>query len=580
MQNASVQDEVLPLLVEKGQLRASDIERVERIAATSNMGRGLGYHLVRTGMLRSEDLVAELSEYFRVPGVNLAEQTIPADAWGFVPKRFIQENHVVPLSAEGRRLHVAMPDPTDVELVDALRFAINANIVVSVADEYSLESAVDAHFGIAKKDLPMMGQILAELERSDPEENASTEEEEIAVLAMKEEIEDTPVVRLISYVLSEAVIKRASDIHFECGDDAMRIRYRIDGSLVIMHSPPKKWWGNTVARLKVMAKLNTSERRRPQDGRIRHTMMNGRVVDYRVSTLPTTVSGKETERVVLRILDKTAVALELDSLGMDEVEQSSILQTILSPYGMILTSGPTGSGKTTTQYSILARLNKPDVNILTVEDPVEYDFPGINQTEVREELGVSFAEALRTFLRQDPDVIMLGEIRDAETAKIAVRAALTGHFVLSTLHADSAILTLMRLAEMGVERGNIASAVSLVCAQRLVRRICDACKEPTEYSPADLKLYGVTEMEAAGIRFMQGRGCEQCNSTGFRGRVGLYEILRLTPDIQELILDGAPARELMQRAILGGMKTLRMTGMEKVRQGVVSLDEVVRETIQ
>jgi type IV pilus assembly protein PilB len=575
----SVQDEILRPLVKQGVLRESDLERAERIAATSDTGRGLIFHLVRLGTLTAERAVAELAEHFGVQGVNVAQVEIDDENWSFLPDGFAQENRVVPVAIEGRRLYIAVADPTDVEVADALRFSVKAQIVVLVADEYSIETVIEAKFGLSGPDIPEIDDIMAELERAEPDD-AGPDDSEAAVIAMQEEIEDTPVVRLISYTLGDAVLKRASDIHYEAGDNGTRIRYRIDGALVTMYEPPRKWWANTVARLKVMAKLNTAERRRPQDGRIRHKMSNGRIVDYRVSTLPTTVSGKNTERVVLRILDKTAVALELDSLGMDEADQLAISQTILSPYGMVLTSGPTGSGKTTTQYSILARLNKPDVNILTVEDPVEYDFPGINQTEVRDDLGITFAEALRTFMRQDPDIIMLGEIRDAETAKIAVRAAMTGHFVLSTVHADSAVLTLMRLIEMGIERVNIASAVSLVCAQRLVRRICSECKESVEYTPDELRLFGVSEAEAQEIEFFRGRGCDACTGTGCRGRVGLYEIMRVTPQIQELILGGAPSREILQKAILGGMKTLRMTGMDKVREGIVSLEEVVKETVQ
>ncbi|HER20428.1 MAG TPA: type II secretion system protein GspE, partial [Chromatiales bacterium] len=508
---------------------------------------------------------------FKVQAIDLANVEISDETLDALPRGTVVSKGVIPVSRQGKRLYVAMTDPADVETLDEIRFSTTDRVVPVVADEFSIESFLKARF--ASDSGQDFDKFLDEIAGTDVFDVEVVDEEDIAKLAVEEEVEAAPVVKLINRVLVDAVERAASDIHFEFYEHETRIRYRIDGSLIPVAAPPKKWDKALVSRLKIISKLNIGERRVPQDGRTKLKVQN-RVVDFRVSTLPCSFG----EKIVLRILDKSVVSLDMDNLGMEERELDIIARTIKSPVGMLLVTGPTGSGKTTTLYSVLASLNRDEVNLLTVEDPIEYDLPGINQVAVRPEVGLDFTKALKAFLRQDPDVIMVGEVRDRETADIAVRSALTGHLVLSTLHTNDAPSTITRLSEMGVERFNIATALVAIVAQRLVRRICTSCKKPHAPTPQDLRFARLSEEEAKQIQFKKGTGCPACDGTGYKGRIGLYELLPITSDIQEMIIAGATATEIKQRAIRDGMQTLRMTGMNKVRLGLTTLDEIIKHT--
>lgn len=386
------------------------------------------------------------------------------------------------------------------------------------------------------------------------------------------QVEDAPVVKLINGILNDAVNRGASDIHFECYEKEVRVRYRIDGVLLEVMRPPVRLKSALVSRFKILSDLNIAERRLPQDGRIK-LRVGHRIIDFRVSTLPTLFG----EKIVLRILDKETLPLDLESFGIEPEARGKFVKAVLHPYGMVLVTGPTGSGKTTTLYSALNRISTQEVNVLTAEDPIEYNLDGINQVQIRPGIGLDFAAALRAFLRQDPDVIMVGEVRDTETASIAIRAALTGHLVLSTLHTNDAPSTITRLIDMGVEPFNVASAVNLITAQRLVRRICEGCRERVSYTDEYLSAAQITD-EERGIAFYRGRGCNRCGGSGYRGRQGLYEVMEMTPTLRRMVVQNASTAELRDRAVLEGMSTLRMDGMLKVKLGITTLEEVVKET--
>ena len=390
---------------------------------------------------------------------------------------------------------------------------------------------------------------------------------------LQAQVEEAPVVKLINGILNDAVSRGASDIHFECYEKDVRVRYRIDGVLQEIMRPPPKMKAALISRFKILSDLNIAERRVPQDGRIK-LRIGKRVIDFRVSTLPTLFG----EKIVLRILDKGNLTLDLEKFGMEPKAEADFMRAILNPYGMVLVTGPTGSGKTTTLYSALSKINTPEVNILTAEDPVEYNLQGIVQVQVNEKAGLTFPAALRSILRQDPDVILVGEIRDKETANIAVQASLTGHLVLSTLHTNDAPSTITRMVDMGIEPFNVASAVNLITAQRLVRRICGKCKEPAAYAPEYLRAAGLNDAEIEAGGFFKGKGCEDCGGTGYRGRQGLYEVMAMSPALRRMILQNASTADLRDQAIAEGMLTLRMDGMLKVKRGITTLEEVVKET--
>jgi type IV pilus assembly protein PilB len=462
-----------------------------------------------------------------------------------------------------------MADPSDLGLLQDLKFITRFDVVPVVTGEFTLQALVERCYEQA--DQPQLSELLRDMEEIGDELELVEEEEDEVVTAAQ--INDAPVVRLINGILVEAVRRGASDIHIEPFEHELRVRYRVDGALLEVMRPPLKMKAALTSRVKILAQLNIAERRIPQDGRIK-LKVNNRVIDFRVSTLPVLFG----EKIVLRILDKGNLTLDLTTFGFEPKAEQDLMRAILNPYGMVLVTGPTGSGKTTTLYSALQRINTIDSNIMTAEDPVEYNLEGINQVQVRPDIGLTFAAALRSFLRQDPNVIMIGEIRDLETGGIAIKAALTGHLVLSTLHTNDAPSTVTRLIDMGIEGFNVASAVNLVVAQRLVRRVCKECKEEKRYTREELVALGMDLEQASSITFYKGRGCEACGGTGYRGRAGLYEVMALSPALRRLILRGASVEELRDQAVSEGMLTLRKDGIKKLERGITTLEEVVKET--
>ena len=462
-----------------------------------------------------------------------------------------------------------MVNPTDLGVVDDLKFITRFDVDAVVAGEYSLRMAIDKYYEVATDRL---GDLLEELEEQDVEV-VEEEEEQFNAMQMQAQVEEAPVVRLINGFLTDAVRRGASDIHIEPYERELRVRYRIDGALQEIMKPPIRMKAALISRVKILADLNIAERRVPQDGRIK-IKMGRKVIDFRVSTLPTLFG----EKIVLRILDKGNLTLDLEKFGMEEKAEVDFLDAISKPYGMVLVTGPTGSGKTTTLYSALSRINTDEVNIMTAEDPVEYNLAGINQVQVRNEIGMTFAAALRAFLRQDPNIVMVGEIRDLETGGIAVKASLTGHLVLSTLHTNDAASTITRMIDMGIEAFNVASALNCITAQRLVRRICSNCRAEVTYDPTVLKAARITEEQAAATKFFRGEGCDACNGSGYAGRQGLYEVMPMTSELRRMSLQAASTDELKKTAISEGMITLRDDGLLKVRKGITTLDEVIKET--
>ncbi|HUL62785.1 MAG TPA: type IV-A pilus assembly ATPase PilB, partial [Methanocella sp.] len=450
------------------------------------------------------------------------------------------------------------------------KFITRYDIFPVIAGEYTLRTALEKNYEQVDQQLDKLIEEMGEETTEELEVLKEQEEEDQAPTAVAD---DAPVVKLINAILTDAVKRGASDIHIEPFEHEIRVRYRIDGALSEVMKPPLKLKAALISRIKIMSSLNIAERRVPQDGRIK-LKMGKRVIDYRVSTLPVLFG----EKIVMRILDKGNLTLDLSKFGFEPKAEADLMKAILNPYGMVLVTGPTGSGKTTTLYSALSRVNTIDVNIMTAEDPVEYNLMGINQVLVRNEIGMTFAAALKAFLRQDPNIIMVGEIRDIETGSIAIKAALTGHLVLSTLHTNDAPSTITRMIDMGIEPFNVSSAVNLIVAQRLVRRICGNCKQEFKYSPEELKALGTTEKDWEGVTFFKGTGCEQCSGSGYKGRAGLYEVMALSPELRRMILKGASTAELSDQAVHEGMLTLRMDGIVKIRKGITTLEEVVKET--
>jgi type IV pilus assembly protein PilB len=472
---------------------------------------------------------------------------------------------VLPLKREGRTLTVAMADPTNTGVLDDLKFITRYDLFPVIAGEYTLRNLIEKHFESSDEQLQTLLKDMEELGDGDVEVVEEKEDE----AATQAQINDAPVVKLINGFLTDAVKRGASDIHIEPFEHEIRIRYRIDGALLEVMKPPVKMKAALTSRIKILSQLNIAERRVPQDGRLKLKIGN-KVIDFRVSVLPV-IYG---EKIVLRILDKGNLTLDLSKFGFEPKAEQDLMRNILNPYGMVLVTGPTGSGKTTTLYSALSRVNTIETNIMTAEDPVEYNLMGINQVLVRNEIGLTFAAALKAFLRQDPDIIMIGEIRDLETGGIAIKAALTGHLVLSTLHTNDAPSTITRMIDMGIEAFNVASAVNLVVAQRLVRRICKDCKAPHTYTDEEIKVLG----ELKQMTFMRGTGCETCSGTGYKGRAGLYEVMAMTPELRRLILRGGSVAEIRDQAVVDGMLTLRMDGIKKISRGVTTMEEVIKET--
>ena len=530
-------------------------------------GMRLGYTLVKLGFVQETEISKMLARQYRMPAVDLSRFEVDPKIVKLIPADVAVKHTVLPLKREGRTLTVAMADPTNVAVIDDLKFVTRFDIFPVIAGEYTLRTSIEKHYEQTDAQLQT---LLKNIEEEEDLEVIEEQEEEQGPVQVAD---DAPVVKLINGILTDAVKRGASDIHIEPFEQEIRVRYRIDGALQEIMKPPVKLKAALTSRVKIMAALNIAERRVPQDGRIK-LKMGKRVIDFRVSTLPV-IFG---EKIVLRILDKGNLTLDLQKFGFEPKAEKDLMKNILNPYGMVLVTGPTGSGKTTTLYSALSRVNTIEVNIMTAEDPVEYNIHGINQVLVRTEIGMTFAAALKAFLRQDPNIIMVGEIRDIETGGIAIKAALTGHLVLSTLHTNDAPSTITRMIDMGIEPFNVASAVNLIVAQRLVRRICKECKQEHEYTPEELAALGLTPEELAGITFYKGSGCDTCNGTGYKGRAGLYEVMALSPELRRLVLRGASTAEVTEQAVKDGMLTLRMDGLEKIRKGVTTLEEVVKET--
>ncbi len=562
-----VKDRLGDLFVEEGMISEEELRKGLEDAGRN--GTRLGYSLVKLGLLAEEDITRMLARQYRVPAVDLNKVELEPRILRLIPSEVAFKHLVIPLSRLGRTLTVAMVNPTDLGAIDDLKFITRYDIEPVVVGEYTLRKHLEKHFDHADE---RVQELLGEFVDEDVEV-VEEESDDISIAALQEQVEQAPVVKFINGLLTDAVMKGASDIHIEPYEKEVRVRYRIDGALKEVMKPPYRMKAALTSRVKILADLNIAERRIPQDGRIKLRMRN-RVVDFRVSTLPV-IFG---EKIVLRILDKGNLGFDLKDFGFEPKAEEDFLGAISKPYGMVLVTGPTGSGKTTTLYSALSRVNTEEVNIMTAEDPVEYNLHGINQVLVRSEIGMSFAAALRAFLRQDPNIIMVGEIRDLETGGIAIKAALTGHLVLSTLHTNDAPATVTRLIDMGLEPFNVASAVNLVTAQRLVRRICDNCKEEADYRDEYLRAAHLPSDFLEGVTLMKGKGCDLCNGSGYRGRQGLYEVMAVTPALRKLIMREASTDDLREQAVAEGMLTLRMDGLKKLERGITTLEEVVKET--
>ncbi len=552
------------LLVGEGLITKDQLDQ----ALTEQRGTGmrLGYVLVKMGFVQELEITKMLARQYRVPAVDLGKFKVDEKIVKLVPSDVALKHSILPLKREGRSLTVAMAEPGNVQVMDDLKFITRCDIVPVIAGEYTLRTAIERYY---EKTDAQLASLLEGMDEDDLEIMEEEDEDEGAASIA----DDAPVVKLINGLLSDAVRRGVSDIHIEPFEHELRIRYRIDGSLQEVMKPPIKLKAALTSRVKIMSNLNIAERRVPQDGRIK-IKVGKKVIDFRVSTLPV-IFG---EKIVMRILDKSNLTLDLQSFGFEPQAEKDLMSAIMNPYGMVLVTGPTGSGKTTTLYSALSQVNNIDVNIMTAEDPVEYNIFGINQVLVRNEIGMTFAAALKAFLRQDPNIIMVGEIRDLETGSIAIKAALTGHLVLSTLHTNDAPSTVTRMIDMGIEPFNVSSAVNLIVAQRLIRRICKGCKTAIEYTSDELSVLGMKEEEVADITFYKGVGCDECEGSGYRGRAGLYEVMALSPALRRLILQGASTADLQDQAVEDGMLTLRMDGIMKLRKGVTSLEEVVKET--
>ena len=532
-------------------------------------GTRLGYSLIKLGFVQEEELTRMLSRQYRVPAVDINKVTVDARILRLVPAEIAHKHLVLPLRRVGRMLTLAMANPADPGTIDQLKFVTRHDIEPVVVGEFTLKKQIDKYYGVQEDDA--LAEILDEID-DEGIEVIEEQEDEFSEAALQAQVEDAPVVKLINGILTDAVLKGVSDIHIEPYEKEIRVRYRIDGSLQEVMKPPMKMKAALTSRIKILADLNIAERRVPQDGRIKMKVKN-KIVDFRVSTLPV-IFG---EKIVMRILDKGNLTLDLEKFGFEPKAENDFMSAIMKPYGMVLVTGPTGSGKTTTLYSALSKINTIDTNIMTAEDPVEYNLHGINQVLVRNEIGMTFAAALKAFLRQDPNIIMVGEIRDIETGGIAIKAALTGHLVLSTLHTNDAPSTVTRMIDMGLEPFNVAAALNVVTAQRLVRRICHECKREATYPEEYLRAAGLSDAQKR-LTFYKGEGCDTCGGSGYKGRQGLYEVMANTADMRKLIMAGASVDELRDQALRDGMLTLRMDGMKKVEKGITTLEEVIKET--
>ena len=564
---AGATDRLGEILIRDGLLTQEQLTAA--LAEQRQNGGRLGYVLVKLGFVPEIEITKILARQYRMPAVDLSRFEVDPRILKLIPPEMATKHIVVPLKREGRTLTVALADPTDSGLLDDLKFITRYDLFPVIAGEFTLKALIEKHYE-ADKSEEQLQSLLKELDEAT--DDVEVVEEQADEGATQAQIDDAPVVKLINGLLTDAVRRGASDIHIEPFEHEIRVRYRVDGALLEVMKPPLKMRAALTSRVKILSQLNIAERRVPQDGRLKLKMGN-RVIDFRVSTLPV-IYG---EKIVLRILDKGNLTLDLSKFGFEPKAEQDLMRNILNPYGMVLVTGPTGSGKTTTLYSALSRVNTGDVNIMTAEDPVEYNLHGINQVLVRNEIGLTFAAALKAFLRQDPNIIMIGEIRDLETGSIAIKAALTGHLVLSTLHTNDAPSTITRMIDMGIEAFNVASAVNLVVAQRLVRRICKGCKAPATYTDEVLASLGPLEQMRA-LPFHKGTGCDTCGGTGYKGRAGLYEVMAMSPELRRMILRGASVADMQAKAVEEGMLTLRMDGLKKIEKGITTLEEVVKET--
>jgi type IV pilus assembly protein PilB len=557
------------LLVSKGLLTSKQLEMALQEQKIS--GQKLGTSLVKLGYISEKNLVSFLSRHYGVPAIDLSEVQVDAEAIKMIPPDVVFKYQVIPIKRVGSTLRVAMSDPSNILAIDDIKFLTSCHVEVFVSTESTIKTAIDKFYDSSSSLAEIMGSM-------DSGENMELldDSEEVDVQQLQQASEDAPVVKLVNLILNEAIKRGASDIHMEPYEKIFRVRFRIDGVLHEFMKPPMKLKNAIISRVKIMAKLDIAERRLPQDGRIKIKFGKDKEMDFRVSVLPTLFG----EKVVMRLLDKTNLQLDMTKLGFEENPLKDFKEAIHKPFGMVLVTGPTGSGKTTTLYSALSELNQITENISTAEDPVEFNLMGINQVQTHEEIGLTFAACLRSFLRQDPDIIMVGEVRDFETAEIAIKAALTGHLVLSTLHTNDAPSTINRLLNMGIEPFLVASSVNLILAQRLARRNCESCKAPIQVSPQMLRNLGVPEEDIPSYSCFKGKGCQTCGNTGFKGRVALYEVLPVKEEVRELILQGASASEIKREAMRLGMKTLRQAALTKLKEGVTTVEEVMKTTVE
>ena len=555
------------LLVRHGLV--SDQQLHQALEDQKTQGGRLGTSLVKLGFAKEEELSAFLAKQYGMPSINLSDFEIEHEIIRLVAPEIAQKYQVVPVNRAGASLIVAMSDPSNLFAIDDLKFMTGFNIEVVVATESSIKAAIDKYYDRSSS----LAMVMDDLDDIDLE--VVDEHDDVNLRDLERATEDAPVVKLVNFILTDAIKKKASDIHVEPYEKEFRVRYRIDGVLYEQMKPPMKLRAAIISRLKIMAEMDIAERRLPQDGRIKIKLPGGKDMDYRVSCLPTLFG----EKVVCRLLDKSNLQLDMTKLGYEEKPLGWFKEAIHKPFGMVLVTGPTGSGKTVSLYSALAELNDSTLNISTAEDPVEFNFAGINQVQMHEEIGLNFASALRSFLRQDPDIIMIGEIRDFETAEIGIKAALTGHLVLSTLHTNDAPSTISRMLNMGIEPFLVASAVNLITAQRLGRRNCKECSETEDIPKQALIEAGVAPEEVDHYVCYRGRGCPTCNNTGYKGRVGIYQVMPMFEEIRELVLSGANTAEIKRESMRLGVKTMRQSALSKLKEGVTSFEEVLRCTV-
>jgi type IV pilus assembly protein PilB len=556
--------DIAELLLRSERLTPEQFQKVKK--QRESTGEPADSCLVKLGLVTEQDLVEFLAAQFKVPQADLKALDADRSVLDLVPHEICSRFNVIPIRRQGRALHLAMSDPTNIYAVEDIKFLTGLEIQPVVAPESRIKEAIGAYYDNSS-------EALENLMKDFEDEELEVLDREADAEATFDDASDAPVVKLVNSMIAEAVHRRASDIHVEPLEKQLRVRFRIDGTLYTVMSPPSRMRSAIASRVKIMASLDIAEKRVPQDGNIK-VRLHHKTVDLRVSTLPT-IFG---EKIVMRVLDQSNLNVDLSKLGFEELARKNFEKAIHSPWGMVLVTGPTGSGKTTTLYSALSTVNSPDTNILTAEDPVEYNLDGISQVGINEAAGLTFASALRAFLRQDPNIIMVGEVRDLETAGIAVKAALTGHLVLSTLHTNDAPSTINRLIDMGVEPFLVSSSVRLILAQRLIRRICSRCAAPVEPHPEALAELGVTEEWAKGVAFKRGKGCDSCNQSGYSGRQGLFEVMPISPALGRMILDRRSADEIREKAVEEGMLTLRQDGIRKVQKGITTIEEVLRET--